>query len=437
MTKKLKPSFSSQRGVAQLPILIGLLILAITLPIVTRLVQQNQETRGRAAYGEGTVWFLPTNPGPKNIGDSFPVYLLADFGQKEMVGFNIKIEYPANVLTLSNENVHINNAFSESNKIRKEVDQIAGAVYLSYISLEGISSASEISDPWIKLDFTVSSLGSGDIRLINNTEGYPQFQIVGVTTNPDSEIKLQNQSGGEEIKINYNLSPEPTALPTPTSGQPECANNEDCNDNSLCTTDTCVDGSCKYTSISCNANAECNPNTGNCQCSFNTVGNCNNNWNDGCETFLINNEEHCGSCKSACPENYICSQKECLDTGTYPTCLIKNMSNELGVNMNYISTMEDVNTRWDKQDVCKDGNDEGKKIILKSLSPDNNDKCWQYEYHTAGAADNLTIHCTQYKACTIKEISCPQCSVNADFNCDGVVDELDYDIFISHFGEKS
>jgi len=62
MSKKLKSSFPSQRGVIQLPILIGLLILAVALPAATRLVQQRQEIRGRAAdnqadcEAEGHTW---------------------------------------------------------------------------------------------------------------------------------------------------------------------------------------------------------------------------------------------------------------------------------------------------------------------------------------------------------------------------------------------
>lgn len=44
---KLKKSL----GFAQIPLLIGLLLMAIAIPIVTRLVQQNQENRGHAASG--------------------------------------------------------------------------------------------------------------------------------------------------------------------------------------------------------------------------------------------------------------------------------------------------------------------------------------------------------------------------------------------------
>jgi len=442
MNKKPKSSLSSQKGAIQLPILIGLLILAIALPVATRLVQQRQETREKAAYSQATAWFLPTNPGQKSVSDPFPVYLLANFGQEEMVGFNIKIEYPANLLALSNENVHIHSAFPETNKIRKEVDQTNGAIYLSYISLEGISSASEIGNPWVKLDFTVSSLGSGEIRLINNTNEYPQFQIVGVTAGPDSEIELKNQSGGEEIKVNYNLSPRPTTPPTstpipPTSTPipPECVNNEDCDDSNLCTTDTCVDGSCEYALISCNEHAECNPSTGNCQCFSDNWGNCDNSWDNGCETNLTN-EADCGACGNACSEDYVCLQRECADIGIYPACLIKNTSDELGIDVKYISTIEDNNAQWGEEDMCETGNIEGKKLVLQSVYPDSNNKCWQHEYHTAGSGDNLAIHCNHYRLCQEQEISCSQCPANGDFNGDGKVNEFDYGILIAHFGRE-
>ena len=112
------------------------------------------------------------------------------------------------------------------------------------------------------------------------------------------------------------------------------------------------------------------------------------------------------------------------------------MAENLGIDVKYISTIEDNNAQWDEEDVCETGNIEGKKLVLQSLCPNSNDKCWQYEYHTTGAADDLAIHCAQYRICKTEEIDCPQCPANGDFNNDGKVDEFDYGILIAHFSEE-
>lgn len=227
----------------------------------------------------------------------------------------------------------------------------------------------------------------------------------------------------------------PTPPPTSTPIPPECVNNEDCDDSNLCTTDTCVDGSCEYALISCNEHAECNPSTGNCQCFSDNWGNCDNSWDNGCETNLTN-EADCGACGNACSEDYVCLQRECADIGIYPACLIKNTSDELGIDVKYISTIEDNNAQWGEEDMCETGNIEGKKLVLQSVYPDSNNKCWQHEYHTAGSGDNLAIHCNHYRLCQEQEISCSQCPANGDFNGDGKVNEFDYGILIAHFGRE-
>jgi hypothetical protein len=53
MKDKFKKTFrllSSNSGLAEIPLMIGLLLMAIALPVATKLVQNNQDTRNRAAY---------------------------------------------------------------------------------------------------------------------------------------------------------------------------------------------------------------------------------------------------------------------------------------------------------------------------------------------------------------------------------------------------
>jgi len=365
MVKKLKPSFSSQRGVVQLPILIGLLILAIALPATTRLVQERQEIREKATESE-----CQTD---------------ADC--------------------------------DDDNLCTTDTCAADGSCVNTDVADETSCGTNAVCTSGICFCQTGYDDCDGDIN--NGCEA-------DLMTNKDSCGSCVNQCAANEVCQNGTCEYES-----------ECQTDADCDDDNLCTTDTCAaDGSCEYTPISCNENAECNSSTGNCQCSFDTVGNCDDNWDNGCETLLTNNKEHCGSCGNACPKDYVCLQRECADIGIYPVCLIKNTSDELGIDMKYISNIEDNNAQWGEEDACEEGNREGKKLVLQSLYPDSNNKCWQYEYHTAGSADDLAIHCVQYRTCETEEIDCPQCPANADFNDDGKVDEFDYGILIAHFGDE-
>jgi len=79
----------NKKGLAQIPLMIGLLIMAIVVPIATRLVQQNQENRGQAAcyanyagcsnnasccsgYCSG-ICMPASNPTTKPVATSIPV----------------------------------------------------------------------------------------------------------------------------------------------------------------------------------------------------------------------------------------------------------------------------------------------------------------------------------------------------------------------------
>ena len=230
------------------------------------------------------------------------------------------------------------------------------------------------------------------------------------------------------------FTPSPSPSPAPTI-RPECTNDWNCNDNNSCTADTCVNNSCKYTPISCNEHAECNSSTGNCQCSSGNWGNCDGNWSNGCETALTE-KTNCGACGNQCGGDEICQERECVKAGEYPICLITKTDELLEIGTRYILIVEDINSSWNSHTICELGSSEGKKLVLKSVYPDSNNQCWQYEYHTIGAVNDLAIHCSNYRLCQEQEINCPQCPANGDFNGDGVVDEFDYGILIAHFGNE-
>lgn len=42
-----------ERGIASIFVLLGMLVIAVSLPVATKLVQQNQENRSQAAREEG------------------------------------------------------------------------------------------------------------------------------------------------------------------------------------------------------------------------------------------------------------------------------------------------------------------------------------------------------------------------------------------------
>jgi hypothetical protein len=122
------------------------------------------------------------------------------------------------------------------------------------------------------------------------------------------------------------------------------------------------------------------------------------------------------------------------------------MAEALGIDIRYISIVENTDEEWrdgclgcpEPGEKCAQVITPGKKLVLKSLYQDSNNKCWQYEYHTARLVNSLALndHCAQYRICEMKEVGCSQCPANGDFNGDGKVNEFDYGILIAHFGEE-
>jgi hypothetical protein len=49
------------KGLAQIPLMIALILMAIAIPVATSLIQQNQDTRNRAASNEGTCSWCGLN----------------------------------------------------------------------------------------------------------------------------------------------------------------------------------------------------------------------------------------------------------------------------------------------------------------------------------------------------------------------------------------
>jgi len=188
------------------------LILLSALVVSLVLIRRPQEVRKKAAPGDVQVWFLPEEIATVSRGDSFSVYLVLNLADQEMTGFTIKISYPQDLLTITEDGVTFNSAFPNdpNNVILKKVDN--GAIYLSAVSFNGATGILGISDPWIKLDFTVKAFGSGLVRLVNNVAEYSPYQVVGI----NGDLDVVNRSGGTAIEITYNLAPVPTLAPTNT-----------------------------------------------------------------------------------------------------------------------------------------------------------------------------------------------------------------------------
>jgi len=195
------------------------LILLTALAVAVILVRRPQELRRRAAPGDVEAWFLPDEIGGINLGDVFPVYLVLDLSDQEMTGFTIKITYPQDLLTITEDDVSINSAFPDDpdNIILKKVED--GAIYLSAVSFGGATGVLGAADPWVRMSFTVSGFGSGLIRLVNNTEEYPPYQVVGM----DGDLTVINRQGGMTVEISYNLA-SPTSTPTPVPPTPTNTN---------------------------------------------------------------------------------------------------------------------------------------------------------------------------------------------------------------------
>lgn len=404
--------------------LLAAILAALGIFAGLTLVQQRQEVREEAAPSTG-IYFEPATK-QVALDQKVDLGIFVNTGGNALYSVFLEINYDAAVLEA--QALTFTDLLSDQ---LRPVNISSGKITAS----AGTGFSGNIANPPVT---GVQKIASVSFKVLKPTAG----TTVSFSPQTAAYTGVGEDIGANLIKtrdaatIATLAQPTVTVLPTATVPPPQCRESSDCNDNNLCTTDTCVDGSCEYAVISCNAHAVCNPSNGECQCSPASWANCDNNWGNGCETLLTNNKEHCGSCGNACPEDYVCLQRECADIGIYPTCLIKNTSNELGIDMKYISAIEDNNAQWGEEDLCETGNIEGKKLVLQSVYPDSNNKCWQYKYHTAGAADNLTIHCNHYKLCQEQEINCPQCPTNGNFNNDGVVDEFDYGILIAHFEEE-
>jgi hypothetical protein len=54
---------------------------------------------------------------------------------------------------------------------------------------------------------------------------------------------------------------------------------------------------------------------GECDCIYG-FGNCNDDWGDGCEEDLLNNNLYCGDCDNPCDPGLTCCSGQCVDTKT-------------------------------------------------------------------------------------------------------------------------
>jgi len=472
---------------------LSLIIISMGMTTALILVQKRQ-TPKKKATGRPSITFAQTSTTVHSNTD-FNVAVKIDTNNNDVCAADIILQFPQEKLTLQEINPHPNASFKtftpvtsngsfDTSKVISNANTTGkiefGAVTFDWQNETITNPFKGTANPLATLKFHANSTGQAKIAIlvssgstidsnlvnlsaqdilesvnsltvnitnppINSPTATPTASLPPSTLPPTTTFTPPTLTPSPPPPTTGTDRPSPTPTPPPTSTPipPECINNKDCNDDNLCTTDTCANGSCEYTPISCNEHAECNPRTGNCQCSSDNWGNCDNSWGNGCETSLTD-KANCGACGNQCGSNEICQEKKCVKVGEYPTCLINQMAKNLGIDIKYILSTEDTNKQWpdsclgcpEPNKMCATVITAGKKLVLQSVYPDSNNKCWQYEYHTAGAADDLAIHCVQYKTCETKEIDCSQCPANGDFNGDGKVDEFDYGILIAHFGEE-
>jgi hypothetical protein len=84
-----------------------------------------------------------------------------------------------------------------------------------------------------------------------------------------------------------------------------------------CTNKECGDDGCGGNCGSCGDNAVCNDNK--CEC-ISGFGNCNGNWNDGCEANFSTDPHHCSDCATDCGDNSVCNNKICNCQPGYGNC---------------------------------------------------------------------------------------------------------------------
>lgn len=107
--------------------------------------------------------------------------------------------------------------------------------------------------------------------------------------------------------------------------EPECSINSDCDDSSLCTTDSCVGGACVNVALDCSSlngvcvQGTCNPANGQCRAiPANTGGSCNDGdscttddfcWNGACVGFTPD----CNDNITCTMDSFSCETSECLN----------------------------------------------------------------------------------------------------------------------------
>ncbi|MBI2107175.1 hypothetical protein HYT57_04265 [Candidatus Woesearchaeota archaeon] len=79
-------------------------------------------------------------------------------------------------------------------------------------------------------------------------------------------------------------------------------------------------GSCNNVCSFSNANAACSSGTCSISSCLSNYGNCDGSNNNGCETYLLNDNNNCGGCGNICSQNQICSNGGCTDVLPVESC---------------------------------------------------------------------------------------------------------------------
>lgn len=173
------------------------------------LLRKSQETRKGAFFATAKIWFLPSDASGRNVGELTPVFLVGDFGDKVMTGFNFKITYSKDIFEAPTFSDLNGDTFDDSivfnpkfgTIISASYNQSEGAVYVAAVSTTtGVTGLQGINDPLIKFSLKIKAAGSGTVAIDKN---YSHFEVVGETASADRRMEVKGQNNGDAIKVDY------------------------------------------------------------------------------------------------------------------------------------------------------------------------------------------------------------------------------------------
>jgi hypothetical protein len=201
-----------------------------------------------------------------------------------------------------------------------------------------------------------------------------------------------------------------------------------------CTNKECGDDGCGGSCGSCGDNAVCKLYVCECKTGF---GNCNDNWEDGCESDFLNDPNHCSSCIISCGQNSICANAQCGCQPGYRNC-DTSWGNGCEVNLNSIdscgtdcinvTTCSNTNGSNPicENGICKLTCNSGYADCNASIGSSDGCETNLNNPNTCGTACGNIMNCGQNSTCNAGVCACVIGYLNCNNNwSDGCEKELD------------